>query len=170
MTRPNWLLIFGALASLSGHAHAAASVNFADEALRLHNQERAALGLPLLTWSDRLAKAAENWAAKLSRGSVLRHDVQSDASEQGENLWMGNRGYYSIDEMIGDWSAEKARFRRGKMPNISSQNDWEGVGHYSQMVWRNTRSVGCAIAQSPDWDVLVCRYDPPGNVWGQKPF
>lgn len=170
MARPNWLLIFGALASLSGQAHAASSENVADEALRLHNQERAMLGLPPLAWSDRLAKAAENWATKLSHGSLLQHDVQGDASEQGENLWMGSRGYYSLDAMIGDWSAEKAWFQRDKVPNISNLGDWEMVGHYSQMVWRDTRSVGCAIAQSSDWDVLVCRYDPPGNVWGQKPF
>lgn len=169
MTRLKWLLIVGTLAGFSANA-AENTSQIAKQALSLHNQERATLGLPPLVWNERLAKSAETWAAKLSRSDVLQHEYQGDPSGQGENLWMGSRGYYSIDEMIGDWSAEKARFRRGKMPNISHQGDWEAVGHYSQMVWRETRAVGCAIAHSPDWDVLVCRYDPPGNVWGQDPF
>ena len=170
MTRLKWLLIAGILASFSANAGATTAPQLAEQALRLHNHERAALGLPPLVWNDQLAKSAEDWAAKLSRSGMLQHEHQGDSSGQGENLWMGSRDGYSIDEMIGDWSGEKARFRRGKMPSISHQGDWEAVGHYSQMVWRETRAVGCAIAHSPDWDVLVCRYDPPGNVWGQNPF
>lgn len=170
MTRLKWLIIAGTLAGFPANAGSTTSPQLAEQALRLHNNERAALGLPPLVWNERLAKSAEVWATNLSRGGALQHEYQGGQSGQGENLWMGSSGHYSVDEMIGDWSAEKARFRRGRAPVIRNRDDWEAVGHYSQMVWRETRAVGCAIAHSPDWDVLVCRYDPPGNVWGQNPF
>lgn len=53
--------------------------------------------------------------------------------------------------------------------------DDEVVGHFTQMVWKGSRNVGCAAAECDDiledglrqW-FLVCRYWPPGNVVGQQ--
>lgn len=40
-------------------------------------------------------------------------------------------------------------------------------GHYTQIVWRDTREVGCAKKNYTDgrWKgvIWVCRYSPPGN-------
>jgi len=38
------------------------------------------------------------------------------------------------------------------------------------VVWRDTQEVGCAVATARGNDVLVCRYWPAGNVWGQKAY
>jgi hypothetical protein len=38
------------------------------------------------------------------------------------------------------------------------------------MAWRNTMTVGCALASNRDNDYLVCRYSPAGNVVGQRAF
>ena len=52
-------------------------------------------------------------------------------------------------------------------------------GHYTQVVWRDTRQVGCAsvVCNSnspfqghPQWRIWVCDYAPPGNYVGQKPY
>jgi hypothetical protein len=43
-------------------------------------------------------------------------------------------------------------------------------GHYTQIVWRNTKSVGCAVARGKGVEVWVCNYDPPGNYAGQRPY
>jgi hypothetical protein len=37
------------------------------------------------------------------------------------------------------------------------------------MVWRTTTRVGCAIFVA-DWDYLICRYSPPGNIDGKPVF
>jgi hypothetical protein len=37
------------------------------------------------------------------------------------------------------------------------------------MVWPTTTRVGCAIF-SADWDYLICRYSPPGNIDGRPIF
>ncbi|HCS18663.1 MAG TPA: SCP-like extracellular, partial [Erythrobacter sp.] len=39
-----------------------------------------------------------------------------------------------------------------------------------QVVWRDTQEVGCAVVTARGNDVLVCRYWPAGNVWGQKAY
>jgi len=50
-------------------------------------------------------------------------------------------------------------------------NSCTGVcGHYTQIVWRATRDVGCAEATDRYRQVWVCEYDPPGNVVGYRPY
>jgi hypothetical protein len=44
------------------------------------------------------------------------------------------------------------------------------VGHYTQMVWRETREVGIGMAQSKHGLYVVARYSPAGNIVGEKPY
>lgn len=132
------------------------------EVLAAHNGERAALRLAPLTWSDRLAADAGQWAARLARIGVLQHS--SGESGQGENLWMGTVGAYSVREMVQMFLDERDDFVPGIFPDISRTGDWADVGHYTQIIWPDTRQVGCAIASGAQYDVMVCRYDPAGNV------
>lgn len=69
--------------------------------------------------------------------------------------------------MIESFGNEKQYFVGGIFPDVSSTGDWQDVGHYTQVVWRDTTEVGCAIASANGNDILVCRYSPPGNVPGQ---
>jgi hypothetical protein len=44
-------------------------------------------------------------------------------------------------------------------------------GHYTQMIWKNTQAVGCAVAICADKSQLwVCNYNPPGNYIGEHPY
>ena len=47
-------------------------------------------------------------------------------------------------------------------------------GHYTQMVWQNTREIGCGTAPPGagglPYSILVCRYDTSGNYPGQLPY
>ena len=53
--------------------------------------------------------------------------------------------------------------------NISGSN-YMIFGHYTQVVWKNSKEVGCAMAVCSDKSqVWVCNYSPPGNISGQKP-
>lgn len=140
--------------------------------LDAHNGERAALGLPLLQWDDALTADAARYAAEMARSGVFRHSPRTGrAVPSGENLWMGSRRLYGYQAMVGSFLDEK-RFTRiaGKLPDLSSTGRWQDVGHYTQMIWRGTKKIGCALGEGANADYLVCRYFPAGNAFGRGPM
>ena len=136
--------------------------------LALHNRERQATGARPLAWDPGLAAAAASYGPALERLDKLAHSAAATRRGQGENLWMGTRDAYDLEEMAGSWAAEKGLFRPGIFPKISTSGQWSDVGHYTQMIWKGTTRVGCAVHKSRKWDFLICRYSPPGNVLGQR--
>ncbi|HEX8620838.1 MAG TPA: CAP domain-containing protein [Allosphingosinicella sp.] len=136
--------------------------------LAIHNRERAAAGAAPLVWDSRLAAAAAAYGPELARRGKLAHSPASSRFGQGENLWMGTRAAYELEEMAGSWAAEKSLFRPGFFPAVSRSGHWSDVGHYTQMIWKGTGRVGCAVHSSDKWDFLICRYSPPGNVVGER--
>lgn len=138
--------------------------------LAAHNRERAAAGVPPLAWDEGLAAEARQWAEELAASGRFEHsaDDPEAADAEGENLWAGTSGAWAPEEMVGLWIAEKRDYRPGIFPNVSRSGDLENVGHYTQLVWRNTARVGCAMAEGEKEDVLVCRYAEGGNVIGER--
>ncbi|MCM0589492.1 MAG: CAP domain-containing protein [Gloeotrichia echinulata DEX184] len=143
-------------------------MSMAQEILNAHNRYRSEVGLPPLVWSNELAAQAQQWANYLSQNELFQH---SKTNGQGENLWMGTSRRFSFTQMVDSWGQEKQYFVYGTFPNVSSTRNWADVGHYTQIVWRNTTQVGCAGVDGGDGNYrLVCRYVAPGNFIGQKPF
>jgi Cysteine-rich secretory protein family len=136
----------------------------------LHEQNtfRAGLQLPELLWSENLAKDALVWARHLATIDQGQHDPDVRGKE-GENIFWGTTGAFSYTQMVDFWGSEKKAFRYGVFPDCRT-NRSAVVGHYTQMVWKNTTAVGCALASNGKTDYLVCRYSPPGNVEGEKPY
>lgn len=148
------------------------TANLEARLLAAHNRERAAIGVPPLEWDAQLAANAKVWADALAETGTFEHSPAdaSDPDVEGENLWAGTRGAWSPEDMIGLWIAEKRDYRPGIFPAVSRSGDLEKVGHYTQVIWRNTRKVGCALAPGREEDVLVCRYAEGGNVIGERPI
>jgi hypothetical protein len=138
------------------------------EWLDAHNLARSEVGLEPLVWSDRLAQDAAGWARHLARNNLYDHASPLLRKGQGENLWRGSRGYWNARQKIAFFVDEKRYFRPGNFPDVSRTGRWSDVGHYTQIIWPQTREVGCAMALTPYDEVLVCRYWPAGNVWGHR--
>ncbi len=131
--------------------------------LDAQNRIRAAAGVPELAWSDRLAAAAGNWADSLLKSGKFEHRPKN---KYGENLFETHGYHASATEVVADWAAEEKNYTRA----TNSCRAGAVCGHYTQLVWRSTKQVGCAVARGGDREVWVCEYDPPGNWLGEHPF
>ena len=144
--------------------------DFNQRVLAAHNAERAAMGVAPLSWNAQLATDARAWADELAKTGRFEHSPDEAGVEpQGENLWAGTPRAFTPERMVGLWVAEKSDYRPGVFPNNSRSGDVEQVGHYTQLIWRNSGQVGCATAVGKDEEFLVCRYSHAGNVYGERP-
>jgi len=132
-----------------------------------HNVFRSELQLSFLEWSADLANDAKAWANHLAEIDKGDHD-RSIRGREGENIWWGTAGAFTYAEMVDFWGNEKKNFVYNIFPDCSQGHAI--VGHYTQVVWKNTTKVGCALATNGEKDYLVCRYSPAGNIIGQNPY
>ena len=139
--------------------------------LEAHNAARDQVGLRPMVWSDALAADAGAYASQMSRSRIFAHSRQvSGARPQGENLWMGTRDAYSYADMAEGWVEEQRLYHGGSINQAISSGTFGDTGHYTQIIWRGTWQVGCAVASNAQDDYLVCRYLPAGNVMGASPL
>ncbi len=134
------------------------SASTEQEALTLHNQLRAHHQAPPLVWDDKLAQYAENYASKCR--------FQHSHSGYGENI---AAGYPSISAAIHAWYGEHNEY------SYSSPGFSYHTGHFTQLVWRSTRKLGCGYASCDGKNgtpgkYLVCEYSPRGNITNRHYF
>lgn len=151
--------------------------------LNSHNAVRQRLGVPPLRWSSRLEGYAAQWANYLTdndnctprrRGSI---GLPRHKNGIGENLQRidsvrfgdGRREVAMVDEnkVVLNWVRQGIDFNYND--NKCGLN--KVCENYTQVVWRDSKVVGCAAASCSDKSqIWVCNYDPPGNYFGQKPY
>ncbi len=83
--------------------------------LTLHNQERAAVGVPPLTWSDTLAAHAQPWADNVyATGDSSHSSGGADFGFYGENMaWGGGPSYATPSWLAQTWANEKSKYVPG---------------------------------------------------------
>lgn len=135
--------------------------------LAVHNAKRAAVGSPPLVWNPQLAADAAAYVGQLAAGAPFVHAPREGRQNQRESLARAPRGS-SPERLMLNWTAEEKNFIRGKLfPDVSSTGDWADVAHYTQIIWSRTTDIGCGTARGKQWDFLVCRYAPAGNIDGK---
>ena len=159
-----------------------ATGTLAQRLLDAHNRERAAVGAAPLEWDAQLAAHAASYGPALASIRTLVHSPRAGRPGERENLAMAWHGTLTPEQFIQLWSREKGMIAPGAIglgcpvtlgcmtfPAASRTGRWEDIAHYTQMVWPTTTRVGCAIFAA-DWDYLICRYSPPGNIDGKPVF
>ncbi|CAL1539025.1 unnamed protein product [Lymnaea stagnalis] len=129
-----------------------------------HNRGRREVSVPDLVWNSTLATSAASHGARC----VIEHSQ----GDHGENLYFSkprNDDLLKLSEdAVGSWLSEKPANVDTKWPCLQDLS----CGHYTQIVWRTTKTVGCAIVHCASYweNFVVCQYYPPGNYIGQKPY
>ncbi|MBV8759414.1 MAG: hypothetical protein JO257_19150 [Deltaproteobacteria bacterium] len=127
--------------------------------------------LPPMQWDPNLASYAAAWAAQCqsSNGQLLDHDPNrtnvAGYAYIGENIYASG-GTATAMGAVQLWASEKSSFT---YPNTCSGT----CGHYTQLVWRDSIHVGCALHNCSNLaypSTIVCDYGPGGNIGGQAPY
>ena len=135
--------------------------------LSMHNVERKEVSSPPLTWSNSLATQSQDYANQLSTMGLVCNAQQCDQTPHGarnENLAGGSPGT-SIATHVQGWADEKSDYNGQPIPSGNNP-----AGHYTAMVWQNTKEIGCGFTSTDQMNFLVCRYNPPGNFVGEMPY
>ncbi|PSM31125.1 CAP family protein [Haliangium sp. UPWRP_2] len=157
------------LGTLAGSREAAAEsidmAAFRSAVLAKHNDYRARHHAPKLEYSSRLESGALSWARRLASTGKFEHS----GGEEGENLHF----FFSTESISADELAEQAVshwYNEIKKYNYKRPGFSGTTGHFTQVVWKSSTSLGCGAAKSKDQSYfIVCRYSPAGNVLGKFP-
>lgn len=139
--------------------------------VELHNKYRRSLSLSAadmqyMEWDDNLARIAQKWADRC----IWEHGYTTDPSFEdpmGQNLYNGyNRDPHNAMKL---WFNEYVDYDFHS--NTCQPN--QQCGHYTQIIWANSRLVGCALKIDCNGlykYYIVCNYYPAGNFVGQQPY
>ncbi|KAF9111149.1 hypothetical protein BGX27_005330 [Mortierella sp. AM989] len=124
--------------------------------LDTHNKYRALHQAPPLKWNTKAANFGNKWIQN------HRCKLTHSSGPYGENLAFG---YKNFKAAINGWYGEVKDYKYNN-PGFSG-----ATGHFTQVVWKGTKSVGCAKVLCPGSNryTYVCEYDGPGNYRGEFP-
>lgn len=139
-----------------------------------HNEVRQAVvtdtPLPALEWDNDLAATAAAWVAMCqdveAPSGLVDHNANRSAGHPypvGENIFASG-GTATARQAVATWAAEKAAYD----PATGACSGT--CGHYTQVVWRTTTKLGCALGECPNLtyaSTIVCNYGPSGNSGGK---
>jgi hypothetical protein len=117
--------------------------DFQSEILAATNFYRMEQGVAAVTWNASMATYAQKW----SDACVFKHSVctfplpllkliliRVQGGPTGENL---AAGYANASASVDAWGLEREEYNWNK-PGFS-----EATGHFTQLVWSNTTTIGC---------------------------
>ncbi|XP_057779061.1 pathogenesis-related protein PRB1-3 [Salvia miltiorrhiza] len=139
--------------------------------LNAHNDFRRSAGMPALTWDAKLAAVAQAWAER-RRGdcNYRRHS----SSPYGENIFFMKYREFSPRDVVQWWFSESKMYDSRQLRcRCAPEREGCECGHFLNVVWRNTKKVGCSgIVYCNDQGgvYIVCEYDPPALMSGANPF
>ncbi|CAK7310143.1 Peptidase inhibitor 16 [Vulpes lagopus] len=141
--------------------------------VELHNLYRSQASPPAadmlqMRWNEELAAFAKAYAKQC----VWGHN--KERGRRGENLFAITGHGLDVPLAMEEWHHEREHY------NLSAATCDQGqmCGHYTQVVWAKTDRIGCGShfceklqgVEETNIHLLVCNYEPPGNVKGKKPY
>jgi len=153
-----------------------------DAFVEAHNQARGgpltpppSPPLPPVGWDPILADTAYQYALGCQGSDgLLNHNANRTADYAalggsgyvGENIYGSSGLPVSPEAAVSSWMSEASSYDY-------NSGDFGDAGHYTQIVWRATVRIGCAIVDCPALryhNTVICDYAPGGNIVGEKPY
>lgn len=140
--------------------------SFRRSMLKAHNEYRRKHNVPELTLDCVLNGIAQNWAAELGKSDKFGHNPSTKYGENIYCLWTSDGARNDNPnprDICRSWYDEVRDFSYGYEPRGRVT-----TGHFTQLVWKASKRLGVGLAKTHTGKVVVvCNYDPSGNVAGQ---
>ncbi|NXF71444.1 PI16 inhibitor, partial [Sclerurus mexicanus] len=140
--------------------------------LEEHNRYRSQVSPPArammkMSWDTQLEALAQSDAEKC----IWKHDGES--GQQEENLF-AMAPTQDLKIAVNKWNEERKFYSLVTAKCVPGQM----CGNYKQVVWADTERIGCGAKvcekieglKAENKHLLVCKYSPPGNEDGRKPY
>ena len=126
-----------------------------------------------LTWDEDLAAQAQDYLdSTVTDGDVPHSCPPNENCNYGENIFTA--GGLDATTPIPCGFAAFFWYRESVWENYDYEQPFYAqsgtVGHFTQLVWKDTSVVGCARAQAQDSWFILCQYRGPGNIAGNRQF
>jgi pathogenesis-related protein 1 len=156
-----------------------------DAFVTAHNQARSgpltptpSPALPPVTWDPILADTAYNYASRCpGSGDLIPHNANRTADYRalgGTESYVGENIYGTTSTSTAGVPADAVDLWMDEAPLYDyAANNIGDAGHYTQVVWRSSVRIGCAIFDCPNVrfrNTALCNYAPGGNITNQKPY
>ena len=132
---------------------------FYNDLVSLHNTLRTKHRVGKLTKLQAIATMAQKTATNCAKIKTLQHSQDKYNNQPvGQNLYV-KQGWYYKEEPNYNYSTGKSK--NGGV-----------IGHFTQVVWKSTTQIGCAVATGTylayqNSYYVCCNYFPAGNYIGQ---
>ena len=136
-------------------------------ALNSHNKYREMHNVEDLVLKKSLCQKARKKVLKLLKykGDLNNYDNIDDSDddiEYGQNLCICNGKLFDIEEIRNNWYDEGNKY-------VYDSNKYiKGTGHFTQMIWKDTKTVGFGYSKiHKDKSIFLVYYYPAGNELGK---
>ena len=137
--------------------------------LQLHNKYRKEHHVGPLKINKELTSIAQKYADYLASKKIFEHSKNKFHGDyMGENLYYSGGSKCDANSIVDAtklWYNEVLKYNYNR-PGFSMQ-----TGHFTQVVWKNTKEVGFGVASTKDKSrcYVVANYYPAGNYQGEFP-
>jgi len=119
-----------------------------------------------LSLDNKIIKDASTYAESLTKNSELIFEpsgIYYNTDEKyGENIFYCNKKTckdQNVTLAVTTWYEESLNY------NYDTNEGIEGTHNFTQMIWKNTKKIGCGLGEKNDESyVIVCFYYPKGNI------
>ncbi|XP_078599990.1 ectin-like [Branchiostoma floridae x Branchiostoma japonicum] len=140
------------------------TIDVEEECLKIHNQIRIHHHAEELSWCTKCAEFAQEVVDKLQDSNEpMEHASREERTwlVNGELVVHGESLQYESEPLdckgaLHSWYSESELYD----PHNPVTSMLEDAAHFTQMVWKDTKSVGCAKSRN----YVACIYEPTGNI------
>ena len=127
-----------------------------------HNYHRKRHQVDELERNSEIEQVAQSYSEYLASIETMKHSGNGKYGENLYNCWSSNGICITGEKASQMWYDEVKQY------NFNNPGFSGGTGHFTQLVWKGSKQIGCGVACSINNKCYVtCNYYPPGNVLSQ---